>query len=71
MAALEHLGQATILLGTSEFDQKVRQELQTMGFPEDHYLCVPHDYIHLADEHFNELLDQLVQHIAELVGTPA
>lgn len=32
MAALEGLGQATILLGTSEFDQKTRQELQTLGF---------------------------------------
>jgi len=30
MVALEGLGQATILLGTSEFDHKTRQELQTM-----------------------------------------
>ena len=71
MAALEGLGQATILLGTSEFDRKTRQELQTLGFPEDHYLCVPHTYMHLADEHFNELLNQLVADIATLVGTPA
>lgn len=71
MAALEGLGQATILLGTSEFDQKTRQELQTMGFAEDHYFCIPHDYIHLADEHFNELLEQLAQDIAALVGTAA
>ncbi|ETW94347.1 MAG: hypothetical protein ETSY1_35240 [Candidatus Entotheonella factor] len=71
MAALEGLGQATILLGTSEFDQKTRQELQTMGFPADHYFCVPHNYAQLADEHFNELLDQLVQDIAALVGTAA
>ena len=71
MAALETLGQATILLGTSEFDRKTRQELQTMGFPPDHYFCIPHDYRYLADEHFNELLDQLAQDIATLVGTPA
>jgi hypothetical protein len=70
MAALEGLGQATILLGTSEFDRKTRQELQTMGFPDDHYFCIPHTYIHLAEAHFNELLDQLVQDIAALVGTP-
>jgi len=70
MAALEGLGQATILLGTTEFDRKTRQELQTMGFPADHYFCIPHNYIHLADAHFNELLNQLAQDIATLVGTP-
>ena len=69
MAALEGLGQATILLGTDEFDRKTRQELQTLGFPEDHYFFIPHNYSRLADEHFNELLDQLVQDIATLVGT--
>jgi hypothetical protein len=71
MAALEGLGQATILLGTSEFDHKTRQELQTMGFPEDHYFCIPHSYTQLADTPFNALLDQLVLDIATLVGTPA
>ena len=71
MAALEGLGQATILLGTSEFDRKTRQELQTMGFPEDHYFCIPHQYARLADAPFNALLDQLVLDIATLVGTPA
>jgi len=71
MAALEGLGQATILLGTSEFDHKIRQELQTMGFPEAHYFCIPHNYTQLAEAHFNELLDQLAQDIATLVGTPA
>ena len=71
MAALEGLGQATILLGTTEFDRKTRQELQTMGFPADHYFCIPHNYIHLTDEHFNELLHQLAQDIATLVGTSA
>jgi hypothetical protein len=71
MAALEGLGQATILLGTTEFDRKTRQELQTMGFPADHYFCIPHHYIHLADDHFNTLLNQLAQDIATLVGTPA
>jgi hypothetical protein len=69
MAALEALGQATILLGTSEFDRKTRQELQTMGFPADHYFCIPHNYVHLADAHFHELLDQLAQDIAARVGT--
>ena len=71
MAALEGLGQATILLGTTEFDRKTRRELQTMGLPADHYFCIPHNYIHLADEHFNALLNQLAQDIATLVGTPA
>jgi hypothetical protein len=71
MAALEASGQATILLGTSEFARKTRQELQTMGFPTHHYFCIPHNYVHLADEHFNELLHQLAQNIAMLVGTAA
>ena len=71
MVALEGLGQATILLGTSEFDHKTRQELQTMGFPADHYLCVPHNYQYLENAHFNELLDQLAQDIAALVGATA
>ena len=71
MAALEALGQATILLGTTEFDRKTRQELQTMGFPADHYFCLPDDFALLADEHFNKLLDQLVQDIATLVGSTA
>jgi hypothetical protein len=71
MSALEALGQATILLGTSEFDRKTRQELQTMGFPAAHYFCIPHHYVRLSDEHFNELLNQLAQDIATLVGTAA
>ena len=71
MAALEALGQATILLGITEFDHKARQELQTMGFPADHYFCLPNDFEHLADEHFNELVDQLIQDIATLVGSTA
>jgi len=71
MAALEGLGQATILLGTSEFDHKTRQELQNMGFPEDHYFCIPHHYTQLTETHFNELLHQLVHDIARLVGAPA
>ena len=70
MAALEALGQATILLGTSEFDRKARQELQTMGFPADHYFCIPHNYQFLEEAHFNELLDQLAQDIATLVEIP-
>jgi hypothetical protein len=42
-----------------------------MGFPADHYLCVPHNYQYLEDSHFNELLDQLAQDIATLVGALA
>ena len=65
MAALEGLGQATILLGTTEFGRKTRRDLQTMGFPADHYFCIPHNYIHLTDEHVNELLNQLAQELGD------
>jgi len=34
-------------------------------------LCVPHNYQYLEDAHFNELLDQLAQDIATLVGGSA
>ena len=71
MAALEALGQATILLGTSEFDHKTQSELQSRGFPQTHYFCIPHNYIDLGETHFNELLDHLVDEIATLVGKPS
>ena len=65
---LENLGQPTILLGTSEFEAKARAELRNWGFPDRHFLSVPHGYQELDAQHFAEILEQLVQDIAALLA---
>ncbi len=61
------MGQPTILLGTSEYEAKARAELRTWGFPDSHFLSVPHDYQELAEEHFAEIVQHLVREIAALL----
>jgi hypothetical protein len=65
---LENLGQPTILLGTSTFDDKARAELRAWGFADQRYLSVPHNYIDLPRAHFNEVVHNLAQEITSLVG---
>jgi hypothetical protein len=67
--ALEALGQPTLLIGTSVFTAKARDELQTWGLSDSRYLEVPHGYTDFDDAAFAVVLASLARCIAALIGS--